>query len=85
MAKNTGLHATTAPTPYIVMPTPPWKKPAPKRKSSTKLTPENLAWAKAAAKKASRRYPNLVDNMAASRRQTEQEAKASSPKKREGP
>jgi hypothetical protein len=67
------------------MPTPPWKKPAVKKKSRTKLTPENLAWAKAAAKKAGRRYPNLVDNMAASRRQAEQEAKASSSKKREGP
>jgi hypothetical protein len=67
------------------MPTPPWKKPAPKKKPGTKLTPENLAWAKAAAKKAGRRYPNLVDNMAASRRQTEQEAKASPSKNRQGP
>ncbi len=55
------------------MSTPPWKKPTPKQSTGTKLTPENLAWAKAAAKKAGRRYPNLIDNMAAARRQLEQE------------
>lgn len=55
------------------MATPPWKKPTPTRSTKAKLTPENLAWAKANAKKAGRRYPNLVDNMAAARRQLEQE------------
>jgi len=55
------------------MSTPPWKKPTPKQSNRTKLTPENLAWAKAAAKKAGRRYPNLIDNMAAARRQLAQE------------
>ncbi|ATC63577.1 hypothetical protein CMV30_06200 [Nibricoccus aquaticus] len=54
------------------MPTPPWRKPKPTEKSSVKLTPESIAWAKASAKKAGRRYPNLVDNMAATRRQLEQ-------------
>lgn len=57
------------------MPTPPWKqkKPADAASSSakTKLTPESIEWAKARAKAAGRRYPNLVDNMAATRRQQE--------------
>jgi hypothetical protein len=43
-----------------------WDKPNPKKKS-TPLTPEQKAVAKARAKKAGRPYPNLVDNMAASR------------------
>jgi len=57
------------------MPTPPWKKSKPPAAAGekTKLTPENVAWAKARAKAAGRRYPNLVDNMAASRRQKEAE------------
>ena len=53
------------------MTTPPWEKPTPQAATKTKLTPENIAWARAAAKKAGRRYPNLVDNMAAARRQLE--------------
>jgi hypothetical protein len=44
-----------------------------------KLTPASIAWAKAAAKKAGRRYPNLVDNMAAMRRQLEQEHRLKNP------
>ena len=56
------------------MPTPPWKKAKPAETGvKTKLTPEHVAWAKARAKAAGRRYPNLVDNMAASRRQKEAE------------
>lgn len=47
----------------------PWNKPNPKKKS-TPLTPAQKAKAKAAAKKAGRKYPNLVDNMNASRRKT---------------
>ena len=43
-----------------------WDKPNPKKKS-TPLTPGQKAKAKAAAKKAGRKYPNLVDNMRASR------------------
>lgn len=45
----------------------PWDKPNPKKKS-TPLTPAQKAKAKAAAKKAGRKYPNLVDNMNAARR-----------------
>lgn len=56
------------------MPTPPWKKtkpPAGAASAKTTLTPESIEWAKARAKAAGRRYPNLVDNMAATRRQQE--------------
>jgi hypothetical protein len=44
-----------------------WDKPNPKSKSK-KLTPAQKAAAKARAKKAGRPYPNLIDNMAASRK-----------------
>jgi len=37
----------------------------------TTLTPESIEWARARAQAAGRRYPNLVDNMAATRRQRE--------------
>jgi ribosomal protein L15E len=53
--------------------TPPWKKRRPKTGGATKLTPASLVWAKARATAAGRRYPNLVDNMAALRRQIEAE------------
>jgi hypothetical protein len=45
---------------------PPWKKSNPRKKAGNKskrLTPAKKAAAKRAAKKAGRRYPNLVDNM----------------------
>ena len=45
---------------------PVWEKPNPKKKS-TPLSPAQKSKAKAAAKKAGRKYPNLVDNMRASR------------------
>lgn len=45
---------------------PVWDKPSPKKKS-TPLTAAQKTKAKAAAKKAGRKYPNLVDNMRASR------------------
>lgn len=48
------------------MPAPPWKKPDP-TKSDKKLSPAKKASAKAAAKKAGRPYPNLVDNMRAAK------------------
>jgi hypothetical protein len=58
----------------FAMPTPPWKQTKPAAGAAkTKLTPESIEWAKARAKAAGRRYPNLVDNMAASRRQQEGE------------
>jgi hypothetical protein len=44
-----------------------WDKPNPKSKSKA-LTPGQKASAKARAKKAGRPYPNLIDNMAASRK-----------------
>jgi hypothetical protein len=43
-----------------------WEKTNPKKKS-TPLSPAQKTAAKARAKKAGRPYPNLVDNMAASR------------------
>jgi hypothetical protein len=45
---------------------PVWEKKNPKKKS-TPLSPAQKAKAKAAAKKAGRPYPNLVDNMRAAR------------------
>jgi hypothetical protein len=44
-----------------------WDKKNPKKKS-TPLTPKQKLDAKSRAKKAGRPYPNLVDNMAASRK-----------------
>ena len=47
---------------------PVWEKPRPKSLGkSKKLTPAQKASAKAAAQKAGRPYPNLIDNMKASR------------------
>lgn len=43
-----------------------WDTKNPKKKSK-KLTPKQKAKAKASAKKAGRPYPNLVDNVRASR------------------
>jgi len=53
--------------------TAPWKQPKPEKTSKTQLTPESIAKAKAAAKRAGRRYPNLVDNMNAARQQRKAE------------
>lgn len=44
-----------------------WDKKNPK-KTSKKLTPEQIKAAKAKAKAAGRPYPNLVDNAAASKK-----------------
>ena len=44
-----------------------WDTPNPKKKS-TKLSPKKKAAAKARATAAGRPYPNLIDNMAASRK-----------------
>ena len=44
-----------------------WDKENPKKKSS-KLTPDQKAKAKARANAAGRPYPNLVDNMAVSKK-----------------
>jgi len=61
------------------MPQPPWEKSSAKQGGKTKLSEKNLAWARARARKAGRRYPNLIDNMAATRRQVEQELRAKGP------
>ena len=51
------------------MPSPkPWTRKNPKRKS-TKLTAKSKALARARARRAGRRYPNLVDNMYALKKQ----------------
>ena len=49
---------------------PPWKKANPKAKAGTsrKLSPKQKTSARAAAKKAGRRYPNLVDNIRAAQK-----------------
>jgi ribosomal protein L15E len=47
----------------------PWKKTAPRKSGHTKLTPESKSKAKAAARRAGRSYPNLVDNMQAAKKQ----------------
>ncbi len=45
-------------------PTPPWKKPPPKRRSApVPLSESQKAAARARAEAAGRRYPNLIDNM----------------------
>lgn len=46
-----------------------WEKPAPKKSGHTKATPQSKTKAKAAAKKAGRKYPNLVDSMNATKKQ----------------
>ena len=53
----------------------PWNKPAPKQARPTRLTPKSKAQAKAAAQKAGRKYPNLVDNMTAAKKQRSPRAK----------
>jgi hypothetical protein len=48
---------------------PVWDKPIPKGLGKSKpLSPKKKAAAKAAAKKAGRPYPNLVDNMRAAKK-----------------
>ena len=66
--------------------TAPWKRPKPKTKktSATKLAPKYKEAAKAAAKRAGRRYPNLVDNMNAARKQREADGKKASEKSGRG-
>lgn len=47
----------------------PWEKPPPKKARHAKLSPRSKAAAKAAAKRAGRKYPSLVDNMNAAKKQ----------------
>ena len=53
---------------------PPWKREPPKG-PATRLTSEEKAQAKARAKKAGRRYPNLVDNMAIAKKKRARKAR----------
>jgi len=48
-------------------PTPPWKRPKPKGSASAHLTPAQKDAARERARLAGRPYPNLVDNMWATR------------------
>ncbi len=54
----------------------PWKKAALKKSGHTKLTPKSKAKAKASAKRAGRKYPNLVDNMQAAQKQKSRKKRA---------
>jgi hypothetical protein len=61
--------------------TPPWeKKRATPAEPKVTLTVKSVAWARARARAAGRRYPNLVDNMAAVRRQLEAEHRTKEPR-----
>jgi hypothetical protein len=55
--------------------TPPWKRKRPAGPTTT-LTEAQKAEARARAKRAGRRYPNLVDNMAVARAARARKAKA---------
>jgi hypothetical protein len=56
---------------------PPWQKPKSKPEGKKIiLNAANVKWARARAKAAGRRYPNLVDNLAASRRQLAQPSRS---------
>ncbi|MDQ6808694.1 MAG: hypothetical protein M3Z64_04630 [Verrucomicrobiota bacterium] len=57
----------------------PWDKPAPKKSRHTKLTSKSKTKAKAAAKRAGRKYPSLVDNMNAAKKQRSGEARKGTP------
>src|SRR5215470_17773185 len=65
----------------------PWKRENPRKragKSSKHLSPAKKAAAKARARRAGRRYPNLVDNMRMAAKKTKTSAKNKSTKKRAG-
>lgn len=54
----------------------PWEKKAPAKSKRTMLTPKSKAKAKSAAKKAGRKYPSLVDNRNAAKKQRGGKAKS---------
>ncbi len=65
----------------------PWKRKNPRKragKPAKHLSPANKAAAKARARRAGRRYPNLVDNMRMAARKTKKAATKKSAKKRAG-
>jgi hypothetical protein len=47
---------------------PPWKRAAPAGSKHHSLSPKRKSAAKARARRAGRKYPNLVDNMRAARK-----------------
>ncbi|MDB6072330.1 MAG: hypothetical protein JWL81_3501 [Verrucomicrobiales bacterium] len=49
-----------------------WNQPAPNTGGARKLTSKSKALAKAAAQKAGRPYPNLIDNMMAAQKQSQE-------------
>ncbi|MGV3619672.1 MAG: hypothetical protein ACO1OB_02585 [Archangium sp.] len=51
------------------MATEPWKKKKPTKKATLKLSEASKKAARARAKAAGRRYPNLIDNMWAAKQQ----------------
>jgi hypothetical protein len=53
----------------------PWKRKAPKKSGHTKLSSKSKASAKRAAKRAGRKYPSLVDNMNAAKKQGQRRRK----------
>ena len=53
---------------------PPWKRKNPK-KTTAALSPQQKSEARARARKAGRKYPNLVDNMAVARKRNDNGAK----------
>lgn len=61
---------------------PPWKRAAPVDAGHRKLSPRRKASAKARAKRAGRRYPNLVDNMRAAKKKGRDATKKGRPQKR---
>ena len=65
----------------------PWKHPNPRKRAgkvSKHLSPAKKAAAKARARRAGRRYPNLVDNMRMAARKTKRTARKKSAKRRVG-
>lgn len=60
----------------------PWDRPAPKKSRHTKLTPASKAAARKSAKKAGRKYPSLVDNMNAAKKQKAPKTGSKSTKKK---
>jgi hypothetical protein len=62
---------------------PPWKRKNPTKKKST-LGPTQKGEAKARARKAGRKYPNLVDNMAVARKANAGTKKKTASKARKG-
>ena len=53
----------------------PWNRSAPRRATHTKLSGKQKSAAKRRAKNAGRPYPNLVDNMRATKKKTKRRKK----------